>query len=204
MKRVRFIYNPQSGETVITEWLDKIIEIYQAHGCLIEPYRLNFSDNEEQEMLRGIDETYFHILIAGGDGTINYVVNAMKRLGMDLPIAVLPTGTANDFSHMMGVPSDLARACRRILAGTEQRVDLGRANNEYFVNVFSCGLFTDVSQKTPTILKNTFGKLAYYFGGLGEIPNFRNRYGRSGREKGGECPAAPITESGRPMPGAWI
>ena len=176
MKRVRLIYNPQSGETVITEWLDKIIEIYQAHGCLIEPYRLNFSDNEEQEMLRGIDETYFHILIAGGDGTINYVVNAMKRLGMDLPIAVLPTGTANDFSHMMGVPSDLARACRRILAGTEQRVDLGRANNEYFVNVFSCGLFTDVSQKTPTILKNTFGKLAYYFGGLGEIPNFRKMH----------------------------
>lgn len=176
MKRVRFIYNPQSGETVITEWLDKIIEIYQAHGCLIEPYRLNFSDNEEQEMLRGIDETYFHILIAGGDGTINYVVNAMKRLGMDLPIAVLPTGTANDFSHMMGVPSDLARACRRILAGTEQRVDLGRANNEYFVNVFSCGLFTDVSQKTPTILKNTFVKLAYYFGGLGEIPNFRKMH----------------------------
>lgn len=176
MKRVRFIYNPQSGETVITEWLDKIIEIYQTHDCLIEPYRLNFNDNEEQDMLRGIDETYFHILIAGGDGTVNYVVNAMKRGGIDIPIAVLPTGTSNDFSHMMGVPSDLARACRRILAGTEQRVDLGRANNEYFVNVFSCGLFTDVSQKTPTILKNTFGKLAYYFGGLGEIPNFRKMH----------------------------
>ena len=42
--------------------------------------------------------------------------------------------------------------------------------------MFSCGLFTDVSQKTPTILKNTFGKLAYYFGGLGEIPNFRKMH----------------------------
>ena len=55
-------------------------------------------------------------------------------------------------------------------------MDLGRANDEYFVNVFSCGLFTDVSQKTPTILKNTFGKLAYYFGGLGELPNFRKMH----------------------------
>ena len=37
-------------------------------------------------------------------------------------------------------------------------------------------LFTDVSQKTPTVLKNNFGKLAYYFGGLGELPNFRKMH----------------------------
>ncbi len=58
------------------------------------------------------------------------------------------------------------------MAGVE--FDLGRANGRYFVNVFSSGLFTDVSQKTPTLLKNTFGKLAYYVSGLGELPNFRN------------------------------
>ena len=100
----------------------------------------------------------------------------LKRRNLDLPVAVLPTGTANDFANTLGVPSDIEKACRRILGGEIRRVDLGRANDEYFVNVFSCGLFTDVSQKTPTILKNTFGKLAYYFGGLGELPNFRKMH----------------------------
>ncbi len=176
MKKVRFIYNPTSGETIITEWLDKIIAIYQEKGYSLHPYRLAFGDDEAERIFEGVDESYHHLLIAGGDGTINYVVNFMKQRGLDIPVAVLPTGTANDFAHILGVPADLDKACRRILSGQEQRVDLGKANDEYFVNVFSCGLFTDVSQKTPTVLKNTFGKLAYYVGGLGELPNFRKMY----------------------------
>lgn len=176
MKKVRFIYNPASGETVIAEWLDDIISIYQKHGYTIIPYRLSFHDRQEETMLHGVDGTYHHILISGGDGTVNYVVNVMKRRGVDVPVAVLPTGTANDFARTLGVPGDIAKACKQILAGSVQRMDLGLVNGEYFVNVFSCGLFTDISQKTPTFLKNNFGKLAYYLGGLGEIPNFRKMH----------------------------
>lgn len=173
MKNVRFIYNPNSGETVITRYLDEIISIYQKNGYTIIPYRLGFGPNEKEEMFFGIDPSYHHILVAGGDGTINYVVNAMKHAGIDLPLAMLPAGTANDFARLLGVPSDVPKACRLLLAGSERRIDLGIVNGQYFVNVFSCGLFTEVSQKTPTYLKNNFGKLAYYLSGIGEIPNFR-------------------------------
>lgn len=173
MKKVRFVYNPTSGETIITEWLDHIITIYQEYGYTIMPYRLTFREEEETLLLDGVDQTFAHLLIAGGDGTVNYVVNMLKRNELDIPVAILPTGTANDFATMLNMPSDVAKACRRILTGEVRRVDLGRANDEYFVNVFSCGLFTEVSQKTPTIFKNTFGKLAYYVSGLGELPNFR-------------------------------
>lgn len=176
MKKVRFIYNPHSGETAITAQLDKIISIYQEKGFTIVPHRLTFSDQEELRMLADIDSDYDHLLIAGGDGTVNYVVNGMKRLGIDIPVAVLAAGTANDFASTLGVPTDIGKACHKILSGEIRRVDLGQANNEYFVNVFSCGLLTEVSQKTPTVLKNNFGKLAYYFGGLGELPNFRKMY----------------------------
>ena len=176
MEKVRFIYNAKSGETVITDYLDEIISIYQNKGFSIVPYRLTFADDEEEDMLGDIDGSYNHLLIAGGDGTVNYVVNAMKSCNIDLPVAVLPVGTANDFATMLGVPADIPKACRRILAGDVISVDLGLANDEYFVNVFSCGLFTEVSQKTPTILKNNFGKLAYYFGGLGELPSFRKMH----------------------------
>ena len=47
MQKVRFIYNPKSGETVISEWLDHIIEIYQGHGYTVVPYRLCFGDTED-------------------------------------------------------------------------------------------------------------------------------------------------------------
>ena len=173
MKPVCFLYNPSAGETVITEWLDTIVMIYQQHGYMVVPYRLAFKPEEEKALVELLGYGFRHVLIAGGDGTVNYVVGVMKRSGIDIPVAVLSTGTANDFAGMLGMPTDINQACHAILGGEEHRVDLGVANGEYFVNVFSCGLFTDVSQKTPTVLKNNFGKLAYYVSGLGELPNFR-------------------------------
>ena len=110
MQKVRFAYNPKAGETVITDWLDNIIDIYQRGGYSIMPYRLAFTEAEETDLLDDIDGSYHHILVAGGDGTVNYVVNMLKRRNLDLPVAVLPTGTANDFANTLGVPSDIEKA----------------------------------------------------------------------------------------------
>lgn len=172
MKKVKFIYNPTSGDTIVASHLDRIVEIHQQYGYEVVMHRLSFAD--VADIVDDISpKLYHHIMIAGGDGTVNYIINLLKTEGRDIPIAVLPTGTANDFASMLGIPNDIEKACHAILGGCMQNVDLGIVNNKYFVNVLSCGLFTDVSQRTPTILKNTFGKLAYYVGGLGELPKFR-------------------------------
>ena len=175
MKKVKFIYNPHSGETLVPTFLDEIIGLYQRKLLSVVPYRLTF-DGNPIDIVSDLDESYHHILIAGGDGTVNYVVNLMKQYGIDIPVAILPTGTANDFASVLGMPASIPQACRKILEGEIRSVDLGRVNGSYFVNVFSCGLFSDVSQKTPTILKNTFGRLAYYVGGLGEIAKLRKMH----------------------------
>jgi len=172
MKKVKFIYNPKSGDNRILDALDDIIAIYQRRGFLIIPFRLTF-DCSDEEIIGDLDESYHHVLIAGGDGTINHIVNILKNNAIDVPIAVLPTGTANDFAKLLGIPTDIASACKKILAGEVLNLDLGKVNDRYFVNVFSSGLFTDISQRTPTSMKNTFGKLAYYMSSLGELPNFR-------------------------------
>lgn len=172
-KIVRFVYNPHSGERTILGHLDDIISRYQKKGFVIMPYQLTFEAAPEG-MLEGVDDEHFHhVLIAGGDGTVNAVVNEMKRKGLDVPIAVLPTGTANDFAKLFGMPGRIPEAVDAILKGDIRRVDIGKVNDRYFINVLSCGLFTDVSQKTPTVMKNTFGKLAYYFSSMQELPNFK-------------------------------
>ncbi len=171
-KRVRFIYNPLSGENKIISSLDFIIESYQSRGYIIEPYRLGcdccFSQAFDFDW-----SLYHHILIAGGDGTINGAVNEIKSRGIDLPLAVLPAGTANDFANLLGFNGDINSACLDILDGEIYDIDLGVVNGKYFVNVLSVGLFTEISQKTPTIIKNTFGKMAYYLSTVSELPNFR-------------------------------
>ncbi len=168
MRKVRFIYNPTAGETSIPEHLDRIVALYQEQGLSLVPYRLTF-DGTEQSMIDDIDPSYHHVLVAGGDGTVNFVLNLMKRKGIDIPLAVLPTGTANDFAKVVGMPSDPEEAVRTILSGDVRPVDLGLVNGTYFVNVCSCGLFTNVSQHTPTLMKNAFGKLAYIAGGAADL-----------------------------------
>lgn len=171
MKKIKFIYNPSSGETSIADWLDRIIELYQSRGIAVVPFRLDFRTPAD-EVLEDIDSTYDHILIAGGDGTINYVVNLMKRHSVDLPIAVLPVGTANDFAKAFKVPDDVEEAVQGILDGEVRPIDLGVVNGTYFVNICSCGLFTSVSQNTPTPMKNAFGMLAYIAGGALDLANY--------------------------------
>ncbi len=176
MKKVRFLYNPVSGESTIPAVLDELIALHQKYGYTLVPYRMAFSPGQEQDIVSQLDATYSHLLVAGGDGTVNYVVNLLKRHGIDIPVGIVPAGTANDFASLFGLPSDPVKACERLLAGQVRQIDLGMVNGRWFVNVFSCGLFTDVSQRTPTIFKNTFGKLAYYVGGIGELPKFRRMH----------------------------
>ena len=172
MKKVRFIYNPYSGENSIINELDNVIKLHQEVGMTIVPYRIQ-KGKDLAEALDIIDETYSYILIAGGDGTVDSLVNAMKHRNIDIPIGILPVGTANDFGKFINMPTDIQEACKQILDSKPVAVDVGKINDDYFINVASTGLFTDISQKIDSNLKNTIGKLAYYLKGFEELPNFR-------------------------------
>ncbi|MGM9977336.1 MAG: YegS/Rv2252/BmrU family lipid kinase [Clostridium sp.] len=172
MKKVRFIYNPFSGEGSILNKIDKIIEMHEERDYQIVPFRIS-KNKGIKEALEIVDESYSYILIAGGDGTVDILINAMKEKGLNLPIGILPVGTANDFGKFINMPQDIEKACEQILSSEPVKVDIGKINERYFINVASTGLFTDVSQKTDIALKNTIGKLAYYIKGIEELPNFR-------------------------------
>ena len=172
MKKVRFIYNPYSGENNIINELDNVIKLHQEVDLTVVPYRIQ-KGKDLAEALDIIDETYSYILIAGGDGTVDSLVNAMKHRNINIPIGILPVGTANDFGKFINMPTDIQEACKQILDSKPVAVDVGKINDDYFINVASTGLFTDISQKIDTNLKNTIGKLAYYLKGIEELPNFR-------------------------------
>lgn len=172
MDKVRFIYNPFSGENAILKELDVIVDMYQQKGLQIVPYRIQ-KGKPLADALDIVDDSYNHILVAGGDGTVDNVVNAMMERNINLPLAILPVGTANDFAKFIKLPRRVSEAVEKILSSEPMLVDVGKINQKYFINVASTGLFTDISQKTDTNLKNTIGKLAYYLKGLEELPNFR-------------------------------
>ena len=170
MRRVKFIYNPNAGQQRIVGALEKIDKIYTKHNIQVVRHLLNFGEYSQKQIVDGLDSgDYEHVLIAGGDGTVNFVVTALRKYNIDIPIAIIPAGTANDFSRAIGMSRRPIRAVKQILAGEDTHLDLGCVNGRYFVNVFSFGLFTSVSQRTPTKLKNIFGKLAYAIESITEL-----------------------------------
>ncbi|WP_027623722.1 YegS/Rv2252/BmrU family lipid kinase [Clostridium lundense] len=172
MNKVKFIYNPYSGENTIASDIDTVIMVHQKYGYTVVPYRISM-EYDMSMAFQNIDESYKYILIAGGDGTVDNAVNHMKNLGINIPIAILPAGTANDFARFIGMPQDIKLACEQILNSEPKKLDIGKINDKYFLNVASTGLFTDVSQRTDVNLKNTIGKLAYYVKGIEQLPSFR-------------------------------
>ena len=78
MRKAKLIYNPNSGEKSIVNSLDFIISIYQKNNITLIPYRIDKNECIEKAFL-DIDDTYEHLIIAGGDGTIDIIINAMKN-----------------------------------------------------------------------------------------------------------------------------
>lgn len=161
MKKVLFIYNPSSGENKILKELDTVIKIHQKYGMLVDIVRIDENINLSN-ILCCITEDYVHILVAGGDGSVDSVVNQLMRYSLDIPIGILPMGTANDYARYIGMPSNVEEACRQILTLPSQKMDVGKVNDSYFINVLSAGYFTDISQKTNDELKHSIGKFAYF------------------------------------------
>lgn len=172
MKKVKFIYNPYAGDNYIMDKLDEVIDVHQKHGYRVVPERLDEEHNMAVAM-EDIHEGYSQILIAGGDGTVDILINHMMERDIRLPIGILPMGTANDYAKYIGIPKDISKALEKMFRLPPMKMDVGKINEKYFINVASTGLLTDVSQKTHSELKNAIGKLAYYIKGLEQIPTFR-------------------------------
>lgn len=107
----------------------------------------------------GVEKGFRTVVAAGGDGTINEVVNGLA--GSDVALGILPIGTMNVFAAELGLPSDLAAAWEVVIAGRVRKIDLARANEQYFVQLAGVGLDAQVVKETSWASKKNFGPLSY-------------------------------------------
>jgi len=169
MKKILFLYNTRAGRGRIAERAEAIRAELARSGAEVTSELIDFGRNPFDG-----HEDVDTVVVAGGDGTANYVVNRMKERGLALRIGIIPAGTANDFSGALGMSKDPVKAAAQIASGSLRRVDCGRVNGLYYVNIFSFGIFTTTSQRTPDERKHKIGKLAYIIEGLKELRNMHD------------------------------
>ena len=101
------------------------------------------------------------IMVAGGDGTLNRAARGL--MACNLPVGVIPLGTANDFARTMGIPAPLEEALDVILAGYTRTVDLGEVNGHPYFNVASVGFSAMLAHELTHEAKQRWGVLGYAF-----------------------------------------
>lgn len=106
-----------------------------------------------------IDDGHDLIVLGGGDGTVSSVVDVLAH--REVPMGLLPLGTANDFARTMHIPAELDAACRTIARGHVVDVDLGLCGGNYYVNRASIGMGAEVARHMSARLKKRIGPLAY-------------------------------------------
>jgi diacylglycerol kinase (ATP) len=164
----RLIVNPVAGSDSAPSYLKKINEgLRQAFDDLDIFMTIGPGDAARagEEAAREDCEVVF---VAGGDGTLNEVLNGVARAGRDFSeiiFGVIPMGTGNDFASAIGISEDVDRAIETLVKGNVIEVDIGLLNDRHFVNVSAGGFIAEVSHAVGEGLKNVAGKLAYLIGG---------------------------------------
>lgn len=172
MKKLKLFYNPQSGNGNFPAKLDDFLEIFQPkyEVSITRLISINLI-----EYFRDLKENNFDlIVVAGGDGTLNSIINAMMKNNISIPLAVIPTGTVNDFASALKMTNDFELLYDIISDDKYDKLDIAKVNNKYFINVCSGGFVTKIPHKTDSKMKNKLGKMAYYLKGIQEFPGFKS------------------------------
>jgi diacylglycerol kinase (ATP) len=116
------------------------------------------------------------IVAAGGDGTLNEVINGLREGAGKAHVGLIPLGTGNDFARTLGLPTDLEEALEVLRAGETRAIDLVRVTSDevrYFVNVSAGGFSGLVDEKLTPEMKKTWGPLAYLRSAAAALPELR-------------------------------
>jgi diacylglycerol kinase (ATP) len=175
MKRARVIYNPTSGKETMKKNLADILAIleqagYEASAFATTPEEHSARNEAKRAALTGFDL----VVAAGGDGTINEVVNGIAPLKKRPKMAIIPGGTTNDYARALKIPRDNPKAAAEVILKKQKiKVDIGKTPESYFINIAAGGHLTELTYEVPSELKSIFGYLAYLAKGAELLPRIK-------------------------------
>ncbi|NLJ78836.1 MAG: YegS/Rv2252/BmrU family lipid kinase [Tissierellia bacterium] len=170
MEKVKIIFNPSSGRQLMHRRLDYLIGLLVNDGYIVQKFNTRKKDDAMLETIRSCENGWDFIIVCGGDGTVNEVAKGIAMSDRKIPVAILAAGTVNDFANHIGLPRNINRFFQMIKDQKIKNVDLGRVNDQYFVNVAASGFLTSVGYQVQPEVKAIFGRMAYYIEGAMEIP----------------------------------
>lgn len=161
-RRILAVFNPAAGRTRGAHFA-RVVEALRRHGCAVTIMETESRGHAETIARAASDETYDVLAAAGGDGTINEIVNGL--CGRALALGIIPLGTANVLAREIGLGRSAEAVARTLAFGPVREIHLGRANGRCFVMMAGIGFDANVVSRVSLRLKRRLGPLAYIWQG---------------------------------------
>lgn len=171
-KRLLLIVNPRAGTGKIKPQLFRVVDILSKGGYEVTIYPTKKQMDAYNRISEGVDG-FEKLVVCGGDGTLNEVVNGVISANADVTIGYIPAGTLNEWSSGLKISRNIEQAAKDIVDGREMSLDVGLFDNRYFTYTASFGAFTEASYSAPQDVKNVLGQAAYLFEGIKSLGNIK-------------------------------
>lgn len=169
-KEILLIVNPCAGKGKINKYIPDICDNLEKQGYELEVVYTS-KENNGYSILMNYVRYIDTVIVCGGDGTLNEVINGVVDSHRKINISFIPVGTTNDFARTLKMPINKLVLSKKLSKFKKQEIDIGKFNNKYFYYVAAFGAFSEISYVTNQKEKNRLGRIAYFKEALRRIKN---------------------------------
>ena len=168
---LKVIYNPTAGRGKARRWVRDVEEYLRSRGARVdcEP-STSAADLTRIAAESSRDPNYDRVVVCGGDGTLNLAVREFDLAQGTL--ALIPTGSGDDFARVTGIPRKLRAACDVVVDGTIREVDVALANDLRYLGVAGLGFDSEVAHFANNHVRYLRGSAVYLYAIFRVLPKF--------------------------------
>lgn len=169
---LKLIYNPSAGRGRARRLVSEIEEYLRAHGARVDSQPSASASDLTRIAAESSRADYDRVVVVGGDGTLNLAVREFDLAKGT--IALIPSGSGNDFARGVGLPRDVRGACENALNGRVREVDVAVANDLRYLTIAGLGFDSEVGEYANKV-RFLRGSLVYFYSILRVLPKFTPR-----------------------------
>lgn len=157
-RRILAVFNPAAGGEQRARF-ERVVETVRKLGGVVTIVETTAPGHAERIARDTAAEHFDIIAAAGGDGTVNEIINGLS--GRDIPLGLIPVGTANVLADEIGLGKDIHKIAQTLVSGVIKPIRVGRANGRRFTMMAGAGFDANVVDRVSLRLKKLIGPLAY-------------------------------------------
>lgn len=179
---LKLIYNPTAGRGKARKHVRFVEEYLRSRGARVDCEPSTGPEDLVRVAAEASAGGYDRVVVCGGDGTLNLAVREFD-LGRGT-LALVPTGSGDDFARVTGVPREIRRACDNVLDGAVREVDVALANELRYLGVAGLGFDSEVADYANRNVRFLRGSAVYLYSIFRVLPRFTPREVRIRSEEG--------------------